>query len=145
MKGTIKADHISVNKYQLLVLGMPPLTFTTISGIEDELEVVDLPDRTKASGGNRKAVEFTAKLPMHHIAEQAMMELWFLESQDPVSPLYKKVGTLIHLSISGNVLRTYSMTGIFPSKRALPELDMKNEGEMAEVEWTFQADNMLPI
>jgi len=62
-----------------------------------------------------------------------------------VSPLYKKVGTLIHLSISGNVLRTYSMTGIFPSKRALPELDMKNEGEMAEVEWTFQADNMLPI
>jgi hypothetical protein len=145
MKGKIKPDHMPLNKFELLVLGLPPLTFVTVSGIEDELQVVDLPDRTKASGGNRNPTEFTGSIPMHHTIEQAAMETWFAESQDPVSPTYKKVGTLIHKSSSGNTLRTFSLTGLFPSKRGLPDLDMANEGEQANVEWTFQADNVLPI
>jgi len=145
MKGAIQGDHIPVNKYQLLVLGMPPLTFTEVSGIEEELEVAELPDRTVASGGNTKAIEFTGKLPMHHLAEQAAMELWFSSAQDPVLPTYKLPATLVHQSITGNVLRTYSLLGLFPSKRALPDLEMANEGEMAAVEWTFRADDILPI
>lgn len=145
MKGAIKPDHMPVNKYDFIVLGMPPFTPITVSGIEDELQVVDLPDRTKASGGNRNPAEVTVTFPMHHLTEQAALELWYAESQDPVSPTYKKVGTLIHKSNSGQAFRSYTMDGIFPSKRVLPELNMDNEGEQAVVEWTFQIDDLLPI
>lgn len=145
MKGVIQGDHIPVNKYQLLVLGMPPLVITELSGIEDELETADLPDRTVASGGNRKATEFTMMIPMHHGVEQAAMEVWYRESQDPVSPTYKKAGTLVHTSISGSTLRTFTLIGVFPKKRALPDLEMVNEGEMAQVEWTMSTDDIEPI
>lgn len=145
MKQVLQADHIAVNNYELLVLGIPPLTPVEISGIEDELETTDLPDRTVASGGNRGTGDWTMMVPMHHLVEQAAMEAWFLESQDPVLPTYKKVATLIHKSISGAVLRTYSMTGLFPYKRALPDLEMENEGEMANVEWSMKHDTINPI
>lgn len=145
MKGVIQPDHIPVNKFRLIVIGLPDLTITELSGIEDELEVADLPDRTVASGGNRKASEFTFMLPMHHSVEQAAMEAWFLESQDPVLPTYKKPGTLIHESISGATIRTFQLTGLFPKKRALPDLEMVNEGEMAAVEWTMSSDDIAPI
>ncbi|RLE17973.1 MAG: hypothetical protein DRJ65_22035 [Acidobacteria bacterium] len=145
MKGAIKPDHMPVNKYDFIILGMPSFTPITVSGIENELQTVDLPDRTKASGGNRNPSEVTVTFPMHHLAEQAALELWFAESQDPVSPTYKKVGTLIHKSNSGQTFRSYTMDGIFPSKQSLPELNMDNEGEQAVVEWTFQIDDLLPI
>lgn len=145
MKGTIQNDHMPLNKFQLLVAGLPPLTLVTMSGIEDELQTVDMPDRTVASGGNRGMVEFTGAIPAHHLIEQSAMEIWFAECQDPVSPTYKKIGTLIMQSITGTVLRSFSMDGLFLSKRALPEFDMNNEGEMAVIEWTFRADNVLPL
>ena len=145
MKGKIKPDHMPVNKYELVVIGLPPITPVTVSGIEDELQTVDLPDRTKASGGNRNPSEVVITLPMHHLAEQAAMELWYAESQDPVSPTYKKIGTLIYKSLSGQSFKSYTLDGVFPSKRALPEGDMANEGEQANVEWTLQVDNVLPI
>lgn len=145
LKGTINKDHMPVNKFTLLVLGMPDLTFTEISGIEEELETTDLPDRTRASGGNTLPIEFTAKMPLHHTAEQAAMELWFSASQDPVSDDYEKEATLICQSVSGAGLRTFSLIDLFPRKRGLPDLDIKNEGEMAEVEWTFSANDILPI
>jgi len=145
MKGVIQSDHIPVNKYELRVLGMPPLVLTEISGIEDELETADLPDRTVASGGNRKASEFTMMQPMHHTVEVAAMELWFRESQDPVSPTYKKIGTLIRTSISGGNSVSRTLVGIFPKKRTDPDMEMANEGEMAQIEWTMSLDDVEPI
>lgn len=145
MKGAIQPNHMSTNKYQLLVLGLPPLTPTEVSGIEDELETTTLPDRTVASGGNRGASEMEISLPMHHLVEQAAMEVWFKESQDPVLPSYKKVATLIHKSISGAVLKTYSLIAVFPKKRSLPDLEMQNEGELAVVKWTLSIDDVLPV
>lgn len=145
MKGEIQGDHMPVNKYVLQVLGLVPLTATEVSGIEDELETTELPDRTVASGGNRKATEWTMMLPMHHTAEQAAMELWYRESQDPVSPTYKKPVTLTHQSLSGNATRNFSLVGVFPKKRVLPDLEKLNEGEIALVEWTMSTDDILPL
>jgi hypothetical protein len=145
MKGVLNPDHIPINKYQFLVLGMPTMLFTEISGIEEELQTTDLPDRTVASGGSTGPVEFTAKLPMHHTIEQAAMELWYSQSKDPVHEDYKKPATLIHQSISGKILRTYTIVGAFPYKRVLPDLEMANEGEMASVEWSFKADDTFSI
>ena len=145
MKGVIQPDHMPLNKFQLIVAGLPPFVFTQISGIEETLDTVDLPDRTTASGGDTQPVEFTAMLPLHHLVEQAAMELWYTESRGPVSPNYKKAATLIHQSNTGAVVRSFSILGMFPSQRALPDLEMENEGEMAATTWTFRADQLLPI
>ncbi len=145
MKGEIKADHIPVNKFRFSVLGLLELTAVEVSGIEDELETTQLPDRTVATGGNRGPVEFSIMIPMHHSLEQAGMELWFREAQDPVLPTYKKPCTLSHLSLTGTGNRNFTLVGVFPKKRTLPDLEMANEGEMANVEWLMSADDVIPI
>lgn len=145
MKGTIQDDHMPVNRYQLLILGIAPIVATEISGIEDELQVVELPDRTMASGGNRAATEFTFMMPIHHAVERASLELWFREAQDPVLPSYKKTATLVHESISGLENASYTISGLFPKKRKLPDLELLNEGELGQIEWTMSADDIIPI
>jgi hypothetical protein len=145
MKAVIQPDHIPLNKFELIVLGLPPFTFTALSGLEEELDVVDLPDRTVASGGRTGPVEIEVMLPAHHIAEQAAMELWFQESQDPVLPTYKKPGTLLITSISGGTVRSFSMPDLFPSKRTIPDFEFDNDGELAEIGWTLRASDVLPI
>lgn len=145
MKGRVKPDHIPVNKFTLFAAGMPPIEFIQVSGIEEELQAVELPDRTNASGGHTAPVEFTAMSMMHHVIEQIALELWFKEGQDPVSPTYKKIGSLIHKSLTGQTIRTYTLVGVFISKRKLPDLDMANEGEPAMIEWTLKADQVLPV
>jgi len=141
LKRLIRPDHMPVNKYELVVPGLPLIVFTTISGLEEELQTTDLPDRTTASGGNTNPVEFTATHEMHHTEEVVAMELWFEEAKF-VSPLYKKMGTLTHFSISGIAQRVYGLLGIFPTKRKLPDLDMNNEGESGVIEWTFKVDEL---
>ena len=145
MKGEIKPDHMPVNNFTLQVVGLVSLTAVEISGIEDELNVIDLPDRTVASGGTRNATEFDLSIPLHHTVEMAALELWFREAQDPISPTYKKPGTLIHHSLSDGASRSYTLVGLFPKKRKLPDLDMSNEGEMAMAVWTMAVDDVVPI
>lgn len=145
MKGKILPDHIPVNKFQLLVIGLPILTITEISGLEDELEIVTLPDRTKATGGNSIPSEFTVMTPAHHMIEQKAWEKWYKEGKEPVSPTYKKTATLVMRSLSGQLALTRSLVGLFVSKRKDPDGEMANEGEMATVEWTLQVDDILPL
>lgn len=142
MKGTVQPNHIPVNNYELIIIGLPKMLFTEISGLEQELETVDMPDRTVASGGNIKATEFTAKSFEHHLVETAAMELWRREAVDPVSPTYKKLATLVKRNIGGNVATTRTMIGIFISKRKDADLDLANEGEPAMIEWTFKVDKI---
>lgn len=145
MKGVLNSDHIPVNNYQLRVPGMPQFTFVSISGIEEELENVDLPDRTAASGGHTKVIEFTASLPMHHTREQQAMRRWYKDSQDPVAPDYKKTGTLVLTSISGLITVSFLLEGIFPCGPKISDMEMGNEGEMNEVEWKFKGDAIRPL
>lgn len=145
MKGEIRPDHMPQNKYTLSIAGIIPLTATEISGLEDELETVELPDRTMASGGNRGTSEIEVTMPMHHTLERAAMEVWFREGQDPVLPTYKKPVTLIHHSLSGESNATYTLLGVFPTKRVLPDLAKSNEGEMASIVWTLSVDDIVPL
>lgn len=145
MKGAIQSDPMLVNNYQMLVLGLPTLTLTKITGLDEKLTKTELPDFTAASGGRKPHVEFTGTLPMHHVVEQAAMEAWFREGQDPVSPLYKKVATIIYRSSSGLVLKTYQCVGLFVFGRKNPDMEMHNEGTMAENEWSFSADDVLTL
>ena len=145
LKGAIQPDHIPSNKYVLAVIGLIPFTFTQISGFPDETDVVDLPDRTKASGGQQKAFEFTAMIPAHHTAEVAALDVWLQEGRDPVTPTYKKPCTYTMQSGSGRILRQSSLLGVWLSGKKHPEMSMENEGEMAVFEYTFQVDSIIPI
>lgn len=145
MKGQILPGHHGVNRYELLVLGAPPLVFHEVSGMESETPWVDLPDRTQATGGEEAVGEFTAMQPMHHAVERAYMEAWLQEGRDPVSPTYKKVATMIWTNIHGNVQAVWSLVGLGVSKRVLPDAEMSNDGEMASIEWTFKHDSIPPL
>jgi len=146
MKQVLLPDHIPVNNYSLIVVGGPPkLEFTEVSGLEEELETVDLPDRTTASGGNTKPVEFTVMHPKHHTIEDLFLEAWFAEGQDPVLPTYKKPATLLVRSISRLNTRSYNMIGLYVSKRKTADLAMENEGELNVTEWTMKCDRIIPV
>lgn len=145
LKATLKPDHIPVNKYTLSIVGIIPLTFTSISGLEEEIDTVELPDRTKATGGNTKPVEITLNAPLHHTAENVALEAWYREAQDPVTSTYKKVATLTLQSGTGAIRRTFTLLGCWLSKRKTPDLEMENEGDMAVVEWTMQIDQVVPV
>lgn len=147
MKGRIDEDHIPINRFQMFVIGTiaPFFTAVSLTGMEEELEVEELPDRTVSSMGRTGPVEFSMSIPMHHRQEQAAMELWFQESRDPILPTYKKPAVLSHTSISGANTVSYVFLDLFPFKRSLPSLEMGSDGEMAVVTWHFKAGVVVPL
>jgi len=145
IKGVFLPDHGQLNKYRLDILGLPPLTPISITGLERELETTELPDKTVATGGRQMPVEFEMKLPAHHDLEIAAMDSWQDECDEPVSPTHKKIATLSILAQSGRVVRSYMIEGCFPSKLGLPDLELSNEGEMAEHTYTMKGDGMHRI
>ncbi len=145
MKGTVQSAHIPINNYELIVVGLPPIVFTKITGLEVETEKTDLPDRTVASGGNEKPSEIVGTTMQHHTVELAALELWRKQGVDPVDPLYKKVGTLIQRDITGKIRLSRSLVGIWITKRKDADLDMEDEGKPATCDWTFSIDQVLPI
>lgn len=142
MKQVLQPDHIPLNNFQLRIRGMPALTLIECSGIEEEIDMVDLPDRTKASGGHSKAFEFTFSIPTHHRAEVAACKLWFESCQEPVAPNYKKQAVLIKKSISTMQRVSYLIEGMWLSKWKNPDNDMNNEGELDKIEFTACGDNL---
>jgi hypothetical protein len=145
MKGVLQPDHIALNSYQFAVEGLIPLTFTSLKGLKEETDKVDLPDRTAASGGRSGPIEFSAGCPMHHTAEMAALEVWLREGKDPVTPTYKKTVTVTFPSISKQGGRAYTLMGVWVTARTIPDFEMNNNGEMAEAEWMFSADEIIPI
>ena len=144
IKGKIQANYIPAHNFALQVIGLPEIVFTEMSGIAEELDTVDLPDRTVGTGGQTKATEFTAMQPSHHDIEVLAMELWFKECQDPVAATHKKTGLLIKKAQDGSIKRTYTLQGIFPKARTLQDQSLENEGDMDTIEWSFSVDDVLP-
>jgi hypothetical protein len=145
IKGVIQPDIVQVNKYLLTVPGMPPLVIIAISGIEEELDVSDLPDRTKATGGRTKPVEYDITIPAHHSIEQYAMEQWFDAGKDPVTPDHKRLATLTLFSQMALPIFSVALTGTFPTKRALPDLELENDGEMAGIVWSMSSDEVIRL
>lgn len=144
MKGKIQSNHVSKNNYELQVIGLPPITFIEVGDISETLDKVDLPDRTRASGGTKQAGDFPVMVPSHHDVEVAAMEAWFKEAQDPVSPTYKKAGILTKKGIDGSVIRSYTFSGLFVSERNMTAVSLENEGEMDAIEYLLNFDDIIP-
>lgn len=145
IKGVIQESHIGVNKFAMFVVGLPPLTPTTVGGLEEEIASIELPDKTTASGGRTGIVELTMSIPTHHVEEEAAMEIWFLEGQDPVLPTYKKAATLTMTAIDDGTIRAFAFTDLWCFKRTLPDRELDNDGEMSATEWGLKASQMLPL
>jgi hypothetical protein len=73
------------------------------------------------------------------------MELWYREGHDPISPSHRKVGTLIAFSQSLLNQPSWSLLGLFPFKRTLPDFDLDNDGEMAAIVWGMKASEIIPL
>jgi len=143
IKGTILPDYLPVNKFQLVVTGLPvPMTLMSLSGLEDELDVAELPDRTNGAGGRKKQAEIEVSIPAHHKLEIFQMEVWYRECQDPVSPLHKKVAQILVNSQSNLGLGFITLVGVFISKRSLPDLELDNDGEQMVVTYTLKIDHV---
>ena len=78
---------------------------------------------------------------MHHAVQVAAMNVWYIEGQDPISPGYKKTGTMVYYS--GMLLRQFTITiiGLFVSKEGTPDTEMNDDGEMAVMKYTLKWDD----
>lgn len=145
LKGKIQQDHMPRNASTFRIPGLPALTIVNIGAIEETLEVITLPDRTKASGGQRPPIEFSIQIPAHHTEEVAAMESWYVEAQAPTTAGYKKQGVLALVSLTGTTRRAYQVRACFPGGRGIPEQSMENEGEMNVLTYPIHASEIKPL
>ncbi len=144
MKYALQEDHIRVNKYRMAVIGLPvDLTPVNIGALDRETDTVDLPDRTKASGGREKANETEISIPAHHLQEVAAMNIWRMEAIDPVSPTYKKTAVVTAFSGTGIRVMMRTCEGAWLNKDGTPDLEMNDEGEMAVIKYGMCWDSIL--
>lgn len=142
LKGKIQAGEIPVNAFEFRPVGLPVFTVTKASFPEETLEIMELPDRTKATAGASKAGTFTLTIPEHHTAEQAALEAWFANAKAG-NPGYKLEATFIAYDNSGKAARTYTFIGVFPTKRKPADRDMTGT-DLAQTEWEFSVDEIIP-
>lgn len=145
IKDVIEENHAQVNKYALSILpGVGSPVFISISGLEEELDATEMPDRTVRSGGRKKPVEFDVVQPAHHDVEVAAMEQWYVDCQDPVQPGHLKVGMLTIFDQQGRPRRKRTLVKLWNKKRVETDLELENDGDMATITWTLQCDEILP-
>ena len=149
MKGTILADHYLKNRFTLTFTptggSSTTISPVAVTGWDEEIDTVDLPDRTRASGGVSQPVDITVRIPLHHEQDILVMDKWWDECHGAtVASTYKKSVILTHKKLSG---ATYAHTwnGAFINKRTLPDLEMENEGEEVEVEYGFSVDDIEEV
>lgn len=145
MKQVLQPDHLPRNNFVLRPTGIHALTLIEMSGIEEEIEAVELPDRTFASGGHTKPFEFTFSIPAHHRAEVAAVYRWYQDCQEPVDPTYKKDAVYTIYSISASSTLSYVIEGMFLCKWKTSDNEASNEGEMHTIEITAKGDRLRPL
>lgn len=144
LKGKIQDNHIPLNKFELVVAGLPTLVLVTTDDIEEMLNVVEMPDRTFRSGGQTGPVEFTGTIPMHHDVQVAALEAWYKQGQDPVQDGYLKAGSMVFYRNDGTP-RPFELVNLWVAGRTVPGGDMANDGEPAMLTFAFRADEITPV
>jgi len=143
VKGALEQNPAQKHRYKMLVVGLNPaeLNPTSIDGIEATTGVAELPDRTRISDGVIKAGSFTIKMPVHHVVEMAALKTWYKDTRAKAPSEYKKTVTILHLNGARAIVRTTKLGGVWPEGYSESSLEMGNEGEMGETEWTLSFDS----
>jgi hypothetical protein len=144
IKRVLQANRVQVNKYAMKVPGLQDMVLTSIGSLESELDDNEMPDRTRVTGGRQKAVEFDIGVPAHHKLAILQMESWLTECTEPVTPTHKKTATILffHEQLFDIPGLKYFLEGMKVMKRATPEGELDNDGEMAIVTYTMTADEV---
>jgi hypothetical protein len=145
IKNVVQPNRVQVNKYQLIVQpGVGSVLLVSIGGLEEELDKVDLPDRTSRSGGREKQGETEIVQPMHHDLEVLAVETWYRMCKNTL-PLYLKLGILMIFDEWGSPRKRYTLPNCWLSKRKHADLELDNDGEMATITWTMNYDQIIPM
>jgi len=145
-KGTIGQDYVPTNACIFHVDGIPrAITCTTTGDLEQEIVSPDMPDNTSRSAGVTRPIEFDINVPMHHIYEIELLDLWHEQCLDLVSPLAYRTCVMTYTSHFGQMVLTVPLENTHISKRKLPGTDASNDGEMAVVTYTLKCDTVGKI
>ena len=141
IKNVLLENRIPQNKFRNVIQpSVGEITFISVGDLEEELDFVDLPDRTSRTGGRTKQIEFEVVQPMHHDIEVAAMEAWYTECKDPVSPDHLKIWTYTRIDLGDNPRRVTVLDNCSVMKKVESESDLDNDGDMATITWTIKAD-----
>jgi len=145
IKNIIEENRIQTNKFTMdWQPGIGTITLISVGELEEELDKAELPDRTVRSGGRGKPIEFDVVQPAHHDSgEVQAMEDWYRDCKDPVAPDHLKIGTYTKFDQQGAPRRTLALDNCWLSKRVESESDLDNDGDMATITWTVNADAMI--
>jgi len=135
IKGQVLAGAAPRSKFRVSILGLPPFYATKFTGLESELETVELADRTMQSAGNTKASTADVAGYVHHAIEAAAWDAWWVQSQAG-APGYKRGAVVEVLGPSDVPVAIYALAGVFPTKWSLGDLD-KTSTEATEITYSL--------
>lgn len=142
IKGVLQENRVQDNKYALVVQpGVGMCTLTAVSGLEQEIDKAELPDRTARSGGRTKAIEFDVTQPMHHTLEVLAWELWWTMCSNSV-PGYLKLGLLTLFDDRNIPVKKFILPKLWITKRKHSDNELDSEGKMGTITWTLSADDI---
>jgi hypothetical protein len=142
LKGIIPKDIIAANKFTLAA-DNDEILITAITGAEETIETVELPDKTSASAGRTEMSEVTIKIPAHVDESVNFMNIWFQACKDPVQPGAYKTCVVTAESSSGGTVRTYTYVGVFLKGRKTPDHALEDGATMTEIEYTASIDEVF--
>lgn len=143
VKGEILPGAAPRSKFRVIFAGLPPFYASKFTGLESELEVLELPDRTRQSAGNTKASTADVAGMVHHTIEAAAWDGWWVQSQAGVAG-YKRAGTVEVLGPDDVPVAFYALAGVFPTKWMLGDLD-KTSTDSVEITYSLSVDSVIKI
>lgn len=143
IKGEVLAGAAPRSKFHLLVTGLPPFYATKLTGLESELEVLELSDRTRQSAGFTKASNADVSGYVHHVVEAAAFDAWWVQSQAG-GVGYKRAATLEMLGPDEIPVAIYALAGVFPTKWAMGDLD-RTATEAVEITYSLSVDSVIKL
>lgn len=140
VKNLLGKDVIGANKFTFSV-DNDDLLVVSVSGIEETLQVIELPDGTAASGGRTDVSETTVVVAQHTKASITFFDAWWALCQDPVPPAAYKNGTVTGNSSSGGVSATTTLISVFIKSRKSADYNLEDGTTMTVVEYTLSVDD----
>lgn len=142
LKGVIPKDIIAANKFTVAVDNVEILA-VSVSGPDESLQTVELPDGTAASGGRTDPSESTIVIPQHATEAKLFMDTWWNSCKDPVQPTAYKNVTVIGTSSTGAQSATDTWIGAFIKGRKSAEYSLEDGTTMTVLEYSVSIDDVF--
>jgi len=143
-RGTVEPGSALTNKYRLEMTGLPPLNVVSIGEQSETLVTAEMPDLTRQTTGQVKAIDTEITIMAHHPAEVVALEVWYALCKAG-GPLHKLVGFLHYLGADGSTKLTHMWDGTLLTGRKTPALETKGDAEGLMLTYTVSIDAVVPV